>query len=393
MLFRSELTSEQLIALNDAGIRLPEIGSTAPVADLTGLMNNLTALTDGSDAVNKITWDAVKANDRTSESATYTIQTKAPVFNIQIPTGSIWTKEVTAEALIEKGDADVIKTNLSYEYSTDGYNWIVAGQDALINNLNPGTSYQVRGRYKNYISESCEVSTYPLIPLTNGNLSSYSIVDGVDHTWGNALQNPGNKGAQFEWSGWATLNELTADHCLLTAYSYNSRSGTRPVSDVRPGSNDDVAAWIITIGYGYGGTNNNPKHKVPGELFLGVYNTKGISFKSKPTGVKFWYKYAPYDNDQSDIKVEIYSNDIIIGSGYLNQNKTISTYTEHLMEIQYDDNYKNLIPDKISLVFKSGKNTSVEKRESGGLTTARTANPMYRGSELYIDDLSLIYDK
>ena len=98
----SELTSEQLITLNDAGIRLPEIGSTAPVADLTGLMNNLTALTDGSDAVNKIIWDAVKANDRTSESATYTIQTKAPVFNIQIPTGSIWTKEVTAEALIEK---------------------------------------------------------------------------------------------------------------------------------------------------------------------------------------------------------------------------------------------------------------------------------------------------
>ncbi|RGN65882.1 hypothetical protein DXB60_05070, partial [Bacteroides fragilis] len=62
-------------------------------------------------------------------------------------------------------------------------------------------------------------------------------------------------------------------------------------------------------------------------------------------------------------------------------------------DIIYDDNYKYLSPDKMSLVFKSGLNTSVEKRESGGLTSAKTANPMFRGSELFIDDVELIYDK
>ena len=42
-------------------------------------------------------------------------------------------------------------------------------------------------------------------------------------------------GAQFEWSSWATLNELTTPNCPITAYSYNTRSGTRPVSDIRIG--------------------------------------------------------------------------------------------------------------------------------------------------------------
>ena len=61
-------------------------------------------------------------------------------------------------------------------------------------------------------------------------------------------------------------------------------------------------------------------------------------------------------------------------------------------------NYNNgadeikLHPNRMELVFKSGFNTEVELRGKAGIFTIYE-DPAYRGSELYIDDVSLVYDK
>ncbi|MCS2776458.1 hypothetical protein NXW80_20555 [Bacteroides fragilis] len=207
---------------------------------------------------------------------------------------------------------------------------------------------------------------------------------------------PGSYGAQYEWSGWTTLNVMTAGECAITAYAYNSRSGTRPTEDVPEGAEtgDKSAVWIMTIGYGYGGTNNKPKNITQSEL------KKDISYSSHPTGVRFWYKYAPYKGDKTDIKVEIYNGETLIGDGQLQTDEVISSYQPYLLNINYLNEYIDLKPDKLVLLFKSGFNTEVEKRESfsgswwqSELTNSNMANPMFRGSELFIDDVELIYDK
>ncbi|MDB9131519.1 PCMD domain-containing protein [Parabacteroides distasonis] len=186
---------------------------------------------------------------------------------------------------------------------------------------------------------------------------------------------------------------MTTPNCPITAYSYNTRSGTRPVSDIRIGANDNVAVWIITIGYGYGGNSSNPKAVTPSELFLGKYNEKGIEFASHPTGLHFWYKYHPFKGDLSDISISLFSGEQEIGKGILQEENEVSSYKDCILQIIYDEKYKHLSPDRISIVFKSGFNSEVESRESGSLTSSNTANPKFRGSELYIDDISLIYDK
>lgn len=368
--------------------------------DLYSLLDKLQT-NAGEVTTNTIEIDA-KANDRWSSEVIegqetpnlkYTLVCNKPEFTVSVYPGNIWTKEFTMNALMEdqvtEGDFSKLSANMKYQFSTNGESdWTDLGEDLRKADLTPGTTYYVRGLYRGKIaSKVIEVKTYPIIELQNGSLTDYSIVKGKDGDKWNGY------GSQFEWTGWATLNELTTPKCTWTAYSYNTRSGTRPINDVRNGSNDNVAVWIITIGYGYGGTNSSPKNVTPSELFLGTYNTKGIEYNSHPTGVKFFYKYTPYDNDKSDIFIQLLNNDIVLGEGSLQETNTISNYIEYTMNINYKDEYKHLSPNKISLVFKSGFNTSVESREEGGLTSSDTANPKFRGSELYIDDISLVYDK
>lgn len=378
------------------GITLPEIGATEGSLDFSSLTPQL--MTDAGNTVSSTIEVDVKANNRWASedeaaNRVYTLKCNKPIFHVSVYPGNIWTKEFTMNPLIaeevEAGNYELLSQKMTYQFSMDGETgWTNLGDDLRKADLQPGGTYFVRGVYRGVInSEAVAVTTYPVVELENGNLSDYSIVRGEDGNRWNG------HGAQYEWTGWATLNEMTTPNCPITSYSYNTRSGTRPISDVRPHSEDNTAVWIITMGYGYGGTDSKPKNVTPSELFLGTYNTKGIDFKSHPTGVHFWYKYFPYSGDSSDIYIQVYSGEQLIGSAALKEVNNVQSYTECTLNILYEDKYINLSPDKISLVFKSGFNTEVESREEGGLISANSANPKFRGSELYIDDISLVYDK
>lgn len=384
----SEMTEEQRIAFVKKGIVLPVIGDLNPAIDFSAATATATANEDGSDATLALSNVVATAYTRSNDALSYKLITTKIDPDLVVYPGNIWTKEFTPTPVCASGNESLFNKNVSFEYSKDGGNsWIASPKNEAITGLNPGETYKVRSVCLGLVSETKEVKTYPQIALENGDLSSYSVVKGED---GNSRI---SYGSLYQWTAWATLNELTVDYCPATSYSYNSRSGTRPTSDVRNGSSDNTAAWIITIGYGYGGTNKSAKSKSPGELFLGTYNTKGINYSSHPTGVKFYYKYSPFKGDKSDIYVQILNDETVLGSGSLQETTTVSNYVEYIMNINYENADVSLAPNKIILVFKSGFNTEVESRESGGLLTSNTANPKFRGSELYIDDISLIYDK
>ena len=389
----SNVEDKQAIEMT-LGITLPEIGATEASLDLSELVSKLQ--TNAGVTTNNTIEIDVQANNRWSredESAnlTYTLACNKPEFSIDAYPGNIWTKEFTVNALREEqvtsGDFMTLSSKMTYQYSIDGEtNWTTLNDGMRQDQLTPGTTYYIRGLYRGEVAgEVAEVKTYPVIELENGNLNDYSIVRGKDGDRWNG------HGAQYEWTNWTTLNELTTPNCPITSYSYNTRSGTRPVSDVRPKANDNTAVWIITIGYGYGGTNNSPNKVTPSEL---VYD-KTWDNATRPTGIHFWYKYAPFNGDKSDISVEIYSGEQLVGNGTLQETQAISSYSEegYTLVITYNPEYYLLNPNRVLITFKSGFNTDVESRESGGLVSSNTANPKFRGSELYIDDISLVYDK
>ena len=354
----------------------------------------------GVTTTNTIEIDA-KANNRWSSEVKegaetpnlkYTLTCNKPVFHVDAYPGNIWTKEFTMNALreeqVESGDFTTLSNKMTYQYSIDGEtNWTALNDGMRQDKLTPGTTYYIRGLYRGEVpGEVAEVKTYPVIALENGGLENASISKGND----NKLAT--DYGALYIWPSWGTLNELTCEYAFGAARSFNSRSGTRPSSDLPETINSGKSIWISTIGYGYGGTSY--KKVSPGELYLNEDGNNGKKLESRPTGVSFYYKYTPFKNDKSDISVKIFCDEVLLGEGNLQQTATISSYMLYTLNINYinETDEMKLHPNRIELMFKSGFNTEVELRGEAGIFTVYE-DPAYRGSELYIDDVELVYDK
>lgn len=391
----SELSEEDRTALTNAGVVLPVIGSKEASLDFTGLAAKLTGSTSGEVLSNVITLDEVKANNRVLEGEqVYTIQTSAPDFNLVVYPGNTWTKQFTANTQIIHGNADVIREGMTFEYKAGETNWI-SSRDSLITGLTPGTNYQVRLKYGKHYKET-NVETYPIIELENGDMEDWNYDDGPEASW------PSKGPFWKRWYVRTNKDETTDGWCSLNYYTtsnndpkaYCSNSGTEQSSDKHSGS---YAAEIKTIGWGDGTTAASPfstiKQNTPGELFLGKINNNekeyGIQYESRPTNLIFWYKYNPEGSHEftAKIVIENKNENVILAEEIFNGSQQ-DNYVEKNIFINYKDEYKHLEPTHMYILFSSGENSNSEVDKASVSRGSR-----HIGNILYIDDISLVYDK
>ena len=399
----SELSEEDRRALAAVNIVLPDLaaGSTEGVIDFAGVTPGMLTHDGGQDTDNIIAV-RVKANDRWSDAGMYTIRTVKPVFKVGYYPGNVWTKEFTLNTLtadsVKTGNLDKF-TDIAYEFSADGNSWEAMPGDLRKAGLSPGTSYYVRAKYRGEVpGEKVEVKTYPQTMLENGSLEGATVTRGTD--------SPGffgaDYGARYEWSGWGTLNSVSACYSLRTAYAFTSRSGCRPTSDTPTGEGNAIR--VITLGYGGGGWAV-PKKAMHSELYLGVNadddgnRTYGISYSSRPTALRFWYKcISNKGNDESLVKIQLFHDDVILGESSF-QTGAKSAYERYTLSINYasDPDKMKLVPNKLLVLFKSGTKEALsiddDLKSFNSGTTDKTADATFRGNELFIDDVELIYDK
>lgn len=398
---------DKLAVETTLGIALPEIGATEGSLDFTSLIPQL--MTDKGATVASTVEVDVEANNRwASEDASanrvYTLTCNKPEFSVSAYPGNIWTKEFTVSPLsaedVKAGDYELLGQKMKYQFSADGENdWTDLGDDLRKDGLNPGTMYYIRGVYRDEIySDPVAVSTYSVVNLENGGLEGAKITRGTD--------SPGffgaDYGALYAWDNWATLNAVSACYCFRTAYSFNSRSGCRPTSDAVSGE----AVRIITLGY-KGGSWAVPQAAMHSELFLGTSadddgnRSYGISYNSHPTALRFYYKCIEnvLGNDLSLVQIQIFHDDTLLGQGEFRTGAQDS-YVEKVLDILYEEDVEKLklAPNKLLVLFKSGIKenlnweTDLKNFNTGG-TTDKTADATFRGNELFIDDVSLVYDK
>lgn len=391
------------------GITLPEIGTTEAVLDFSSLIPQL--MTDAGNTVSSTIEVDAKANNRWSSdketdlsARRFTLTCNKPEFKVSAYPGNIWTKEFTMNPLLAEdvisGDYETLSKKMRYQFSIDGEtNWTDFGEDLRKADLTPGSTYYIRGVYRDEVEgETVAVTTYPIINLENGELEGAQITRGTD--------TPGffgaDYGALYVWDNWATLNAVSACYSFRTAYSFNSRSGCRPTADAVSGN----AIRVITLGY-KGGSVAVPKAAMHSELYLGVSadddgnRTYGINYQSRPTALKFYYKCIENipGNDLSLIQIQIYHGDVLLGAGEF-KTGALDNYTEKLLEIVYENDVEKqkLSPNKLLVLFKSGIKenlnweTDLKNFNTGG-TTDKTADATFRGNELFVDNISLVYDK
>lgn len=384
------------------GITLPAIGDSSPSIQLDNLIARLQT-NAGEATANTIELDA-QANGRWSHEDTeanrsYTLNCNKPEFTVSAYPGNIWTKEFTMNALMEEqvvsGDFAQLSSDMTYQFSTNNKDWNNLGEDLRKADLTPGTTYYIRGLYRGVIaSEAVEVRTYPIIELENGDMEDWSYTNGPQASWPDKgpfwkrwyINNNRNDNQE----GWCSLNGLTTSNNDPKAYISNS--GTERTTDCHSG---EYAAEIKTIGWGNGTTAASPISSIttitPGELFLGKMDNitpiYGKTFNSKPTKLKFYYKYSPEGEHTFKVTISLKQGDIIIATNEFNGEST-DTYIEKTLDFIYNSENVTENVQTLFIQFTSGDN---EKSEVDKASISRGSRHV--GNKLYIDDISLIYDK
>lgn len=224
---------------------------------------------------------------------------------------------------------------------------------------------------------------------------------------GKYASSPYRSWERWEIKGWGTLNSKTTQYgaertSLFTAFStpytwtrYVANSGTIKTEGINGGN----AAQIRTVGWGEG--NKAPaissgfgdcENSDAGELFLGDNFEKGILFTSRPRKITFYYRYIPkniQDYGEAVFVVKDSQQNIIATKSFKFESQSSWTQESILLE------YGVTKASSLCIIFKSTVNESCLERNSENFShpdSQDMGKGEFVGSQLYIDDVELIYD-
>jgi len=398
----STLTEEDRQALQNAAIVLPTLDQATTVGkiDFTEMISSLLTKDGGGDAVNQLQV-RVKANDRWSDKADYTVKTIKPVFSIGVYPGNIWTKEFTVNPLV----SDSVKTgnfskfeNVTYEFSTNGSNWTTLAADLRQGGLTPGSTYYVRPKYRGQVpGEITSFRTYEALSIPNSNL------DG-----GYETSYPKSKNPLYTFNGgWiGTRNSLTCHSNGVNAF-YVSKSSTLPITD-----NGSTVAHMMTIGWGAGNSCNfgnksgsTINNISSGIVCVGNYDSGQDSVYAKsayirPTSMSFVYKASPYGDDEYLISIQLMNItdgiETVLGRAEMKSNNTQAVYTTQSLDIVYDEQFVLLPISHVRVIFKAGTKEDrdhLEDKFSKEGSGSFYSNYYLKGSQFWLDSFVLNYNK
>ena len=384
------------------GITLPAIGATEASVDLSDLVGKLQT-NAGTTTNNAITIDA-KANDRWSSedksaNLTYTLTCNKPEFSIAVQPGNCWSREFTIDEVTVLGNADAekIKSQLVYQYY-NGTEWVecttreengsVKGRtqqfEEAAENIATKT-YKVRALYRDAIA-SAEVDATLETPeqLPNSGFEDWYEENQDDHKnlWFPYLR--GASGAQ-----WTTNNSETT-HSSNDAW--DSPSAVKRTTIKNSGN---YAAWIRTVGHGNANTNvgglGSLNGSITGTGTIGILSYSDV-FSVRPTLVSFYYRYIQKGDDAGVVRLKIENKDqnvILFEMNFTVQN---TDYVKRDIPITYS--VENVYATHMTLTFESGsKHTEVVRAKVRGNNADGTEADEHYGSEFYVDEISLVYDK
>lgn len=377
------------------------------------------------------TWDAVEVNSVTADGDdAYTVNLKlaAPASGDKLTFRAVAKTGLTSEVIdvpvggfalastdnntfatyaIVKATGDVTDA-VAFEYSIDNgstYATATAARAATrarsaelafkVSGLPAGSTILLRAKSSDFTSNPITVTTEAATQLPNSNLETWEIT-ASESNW-----------ERWAIEGWATYNNMTT----MTSgtrhnTAYVSRSGAAQSTDAHSGS---YAAELRTIGWGAGNgaygsiSSSNPKYINKGLLYLGTSPTdysaldqqvvKGVDFASRPSALKFWYKYAK-KNSADYGGATIWVKDAagnIIASGTAD-NLSEGSYTQVTVPLTYALDVQKAAT--IYVEFASSNHPNWDTRSKDWFSVPAFGNMSdgkFQGSQLFIDDIELIY--
>lgn len=347
----------------------------------------------------------VKTTDVLNKSSEndLTIKIYPPLFSLpDVEPGAVWSKTATFSPLsVSKGDLDYMLRSglLKYQLSTDNTNWVdVAG--TTLDNLSNSTTYLLRALYRTTTSNTVSFTTEAAPQVPNAGFENWTI--------NNVNKGVFNKGYPHykPWDGsvaewWNTSNTRCFTYNVSTTqynnptsvlYTKSAKSGGKTAEirsvkiDVSGRSN--VCGKLLIGSLTSGSTNglltgnNNPE-----------YLTEGRDFASRPTKIRFWYKYNQYGTDNYVITVRMRNGSTVIAEAIATGGGTDTDYKQMEIEIPYSNTELKATSLYVCFASSNGdgfenRTISVEYPDEG-----QSGWKAMVGSILWIDDVELIYEK
>lgn len=326
---------------------------------------------------------------------------------LSIPEGKVWSKKILSPELkVEKGLASLFMLQISYDGSTwsDFKTYSVAKDNVLdygTIDVNPSTTYHFRTVYNknmNLISNVVTVRTEDLLQVGNSSFEDYQTTTmhvsplgwlyDYDREWYLPFTS--------EATAWWAVNSKktmpdghtawTSNYCKnfpCTAYSTERHTG-------------DKSAMVYTINVGDGNADDSALGtSVPGEIWLGKaddsgnHSVDGHAFASRPSAVKFWYRYAPVNSENFAVYISLKD---AAGNEIARSEKLDGTVSYEWSQCEIPVVYSELQKKAASLYicFKSAA-SSPSVKTAVTMEIAGKNQKAHIGSVLRIDDIELVY--
>lgn len=344
-------------------------------------------------------------NKETGADILFNIKEASVIVN-PVPSCDMWATK--SYITVSTADGDVSKLSLQMS-SDNGSTWVTPQMNEVsatatskkfeVLSLNPGTEYKLRGAHFATNSETVTVTTEIAGQIGNAGFEEWKewdyYVNKDKLVFGSSVYQtnyaPYIDGGE-RW--WDCNNSLTTPGDRTpTGATYKSF----PMVTYVAGNNSPKAAQIMTIAISNTATSGTcPGATVGnGRLFLGDYDN-GVNerpFTSRPSGVRFDYKYTPHDSDSFAVNISVKGeNGEVIGTAqYVSPSGEVSQWSSCSVEIAYSN--KEVKAQSISVEFLSSSASGTPPWGMGKSITyggGKTAG-VHGGSILTIDNVELLY--
>lgn len=364
----------------------------------------------------------IRAKYNDTESSTITVKHSVPEFEIAVDERNVFSNNALIEIKCANADPAAISLISHFYVSTDGgttwegTNVARDGAFVRLSRLNPNTKYMVTANANGTdCKEQMSFTTETQRRLQNGSMGDWDRIDGQTSYWWVSFPRPKDFATIDYTPMWDTMNQLTTseggrnttwfnrDGC---AFSAISGTISTKIDDVNLGGYIGQGALIRTVGWGGGNGATATsgmgtcEHITPGELYLGYFDTGnkqavyGVDWKSRPSGLKFWYKYEPHSSD--DVAYAEISVIDVDGKSHIKAIELAAenNWTEITLPLNYPKSTAKA--NKLTVKFKSSNIVRDDKQfiNTTYLTPPpprNTSDGTYMGSQLYIDEIELIY--
>jgi hypothetical protein len=376
-------------------------------------------------------------NNKVSESQKpYVIRINAPDFDFLTDEGAAFAKRIVLRTDLRSGDP----SKLRYQYRThDASEWINVGAITLkpetsgstiykytLDGLEFNTEYDLAVIYNDKYRKETTVRTEdPVYNIPNAGFEEYS----SEMVWEKTIFLSGglkiyafypylNSGDKW----WNTSNRTTTQSVGDASWYYCAFSGVVPIKELTYAATSHLnnyggqslgisahggenAMEISTVGWGgnnwtsQSSAQNDVDYRTAGMLYIGDYDltnhkeSLGKSFSTRPSGVKFYYKFYSYNNETTKAYAQLWDEDgSSIGYGELKIKTATDEYMEGVIPIDYTVMKKAA---KMTVVFLStdvSQPATLAIQGSLGPVGEGYGDSRHIGSVLTVDDVSLIYE-